>query len=82
LFGQLANKSGRHFLTLQQIIFRFTSFTLTRPCACYRINGKEKEFVMKKAVRLYAEYFYFVFKGYFSAYYFSFSKKYNLRVAA
>ena len=37
---------------------------------------------MKNKLSVYAEYFYFVFKGYFSAYYFSFRKKYNLRVSA
>lgn len=37
---------------------------------------------MKRKISLNAEYFYFVFRGYYGAYYFSFSQKYNLRVSA
>jgi|GEM_PF-2211009 len=38
--------------------------------------------MIKLAVRYTAEYFYFIFRGFFGAYYFSVSDKYNIRVSA
>lgn len=38
--------------------------------------------MIKLAVKHTAEYFYFIFKGFFGAYYFGVGEKYNIRVSA